>query len=223
MPRFGGFVSRRVGDGVLIYFGYPDAHEDDPEQAMRAGLALIEGIGRLESPEPLQIRVGIATGLVVVGDLIGSGNDTEVLGEVPNLAARLLALAEPNTIIIADSTRRQIGSVFALEDLGFKGLKGFTEPQRAWRVLGENRFKSRFEALRSAETPLVDRQEETELLLRRWAQARGGEGRVILFSGEAGIGKSRLTVALRDLLDAEQYTELHFFCSPHARWRMRRK
>lgn len=213
--RFGGFVSRRVGDGVLVYFGFPDAHEDDPEQAVRAGLALIEGIGRLDSPEPLQIRVGIATGLVVVGDLIGSGNDTEVLGEVPNLAARLLALAEPNTIMIADSTRRQIGSVFALEDLGFKDLKGFTEPQRAWRVLGENRFKSRFEALRSAETPLVDRQEETELLLRRWAQARAGEGRVILFSGEPGIGKSRLTVALRDLLDAEQYTELHYFCSPH--------
>ncbi len=215
VPRFGGFVSRRVGDGVLIYFGYPDAHEDDPEQAVRAGLALIEGIGRLESSEPLQIRIGIATGLVVVGDLIGSGNDTEVLGEVPNLAARLLALAEPNTTIVADGTRRQIGSVFALEDLGFKDLKGFTEPQRAWRVLGENRFKSRFEALRSAETPLVDRQEETELLLRRWAQARGGEGRVILFSGEAGIGKSRLTVALRDLLDAERYAELDFFCSPH--------
>lgn len=215
LPRFGGFVSRRVGDGVLVYFGYPDAHEDDPEQAVRAGLALIEGIGRLGSPEPLQIRVGIATGLVVVGDLIGSGNDAEVLGEVPNLAARLLALAEPNTIVIADSTRRQIGSVFALEDLGFKDLKGFTEPQRAWRVLGEDRFKSRFEALRSAETPLVDRQEETELLLRRWAQARAGEGRVILFSGEPGIGKSRLTVALRDLLDAEQYIELHYFCSPH--------
>ncbi|MCK1284272.1 AAA family ATPase [Bradyrhizobium sp. 44] len=215
VPGFGGFVSRRVGDGVLIYFGYPNAHEDDPEQAVRASLALIEGIGRLGRPEPLQIRVGIATGLVVVGDLIGSGNETEVLGEVPNLAARLLALAEPNTGVIADSTRKQIGSVFALEDLGFKNLKGFTEPQRAWRVLGENRFKSRFEALRSAETPLVGRQEETELLLRRWAQTRAGEGRVILFSGEAGIGKSRLTVAIRDLIGAEQYTELHYFCSPH--------
>lgn len=215
VPRFSGFVSRRVGDGVLVYFGYPDAHEDDPEQAVRSGLALIEGIRRLGSPEPLQIRVGIATGLVVVGDLIGSGNDTEVLGEVPNLAARLLALAEPNAIVIADSTRRQVGSVFALEDLGFKELKGFTDLQRAWRVLSENRFKSRFEALRSTETPLIDRHEETELLLRRWAQARAGEGRVILFSGEAGIGKSRLTVALRDLLGAEQYTELHYFCSPH--------
>jgi class 3 adenylate cyclase/predicted ATPase len=214
---FGGFVARRVGDGVLVYFGYPNANEDDPEQAVRAGLAVIEGIGHLESREPLQVRLGIATGLVVVGDLIGSGtaNDNEVLGEVPNLAARLLALAEPNTIVIADGTRRLIGSIFGLEDLGSKDLKGFTEPQRAWRVLGENRFKSRFEALRSAETPLVDRQEETELLLRRWAQAKAGEGRVILFAGEAGIGKSRLTVALRDLLDAEPYTDLHYFCSPH--------
>ena len=217
VTRFGGFVARRVGDGVLVYFGYPDAHEDDPEQAVRAGLVLIEGIGLIKSREPLQIRLGIATGLVVVGDLIEAENSNEkdVLGEVPNLAARLLALAEPNTIVIADSTRRQVGSVFALEDLGFKDLKGFNEPQRAWRVLGENRFKSRFEALRSAETPLVDRQEEIELMLRRWAQARAGEGRVILFSGEAGIGKSRLTVALRDSLDAQQYTDLHYLCSPH--------
>ena len=217
VTRFGGFVARRVGDGVLVYFGYPNADEDDPEQAVRAGLAVVEGIGLLETREPLQVRLGIATGLVVVGDLIGSGivNDKEVLGEGPNLAARLLALAEPNSIVIADSTRRLVGSVFGLEDLGFKDLKGFAEPQRAWRVLGENRFKSRFEALRSAETPLVDRQEEIELLLRRWAQAKAGEGRVILFSGEAGIGKSRLTVALRDLLDAEPYTDLHYFCSPH--------
>jgi class 3 adenylate cyclase/predicted ATPase len=217
VTRFGGFVARRVGDGVLVYFGYPNADEDDPEQAVRAALAVVEGIGLLESREPLQVRLGIATGLVVVGDLVGSGtaNDNEVLGEGPNLAARLQALAEPNSIVIADSTRRLVGSVFGLEDLGFKDLKGFAEPQRAWRVLGENRFKSRFEALRSAETPLVDRQEEIELLLRRWAQAKAGEGRVILFSGEGGIGKSRLTVALQGLLDAEPYTDLHYFCSPH--------
>ena len=216
VTRFGGFVSRRVGDGVLVYFGYPNADEDDPEQAVRASLAVVEGIGSLETHEPLQVRLGIATGLVVVGDL-GSGieNDSEVLGEGPNLAARLLALAEPNSIVIADSTRRLIGSIFGLEDLGFKDLKGFAEPQRAWRVLGENRFKSRFEALRSSGTPLVDRKEEIEILLRRWAQAKAGEGRVILFSGEAGIGKSRLTVALRSLLDEEPYTDLHYFCSPH--------
>ena len=217
VTRFGGFVARRVGDGVLVYFGYPNADEDDPEQAVRAGLAVVEAVGLLESREPLQVRLGIATGLVVVGDLIGSGtaNDKEVLGEGPNLAARLQALAEPNSIVIAESTRRLVGSVFELEDLGFRDLKGFAELQRAWRVLGENRFKSRFEALRSAETPLVGRQEEIELLLRRWAQAKAGEGRVILFSGEAGIGKSRLTVALRNLLDVEPYTDLQYFCSPH--------
>ena len=126
VTRFGGFVARRVGDGVLVYFGYPNADEDDPEQAVRAGLAVVDGIGLLESREPLQVRVGIATGLVVVGDLIGSGtaNDKEVLGEGPNLAARLQAVAKPNSIVIADSTRRLVGSVFGLEDLGFKDLKG---------------------------------------------------------------------------------------------------
>ena len=217
VTQFGGFVARRVGDGVLVYFGFPNTGEDDAEQAVRAGLALVDGIAALESREPLQVRIGIATGIVVVGDLAGSGivNDTEVLGEGPNLAARLQAVATPNSIVIADSTRRLVGSVFGLEDLGFKEFKGFAEPQRAWRVLGENRFRSRFEALRSAETPLVDRQEELELLLRRWAQAKAGEGRVIFLSGEPGIGKSRLTVALRDLLGAEPYTDLHYFCSPH--------
>jgi class 3 adenylate cyclase/predicted ATPase len=217
VTRFGGFVSRRVGDGVLVYFGYPNANEDDPEQAVRASLAVVEGIGLLQSWERLQVRVGIATGLMIVGDLIRSGtaNDTEVLGEGPNLASRLQAMAGPNSIVIDDSTRRLIGSVFGLEDLGLKDLKGFSEPQRAWRVLGENRFRSRFEALRSAATPIVDREEELELLLRRWTQAKGGEGRVLFISGEPGIGKSRLTVALRDLLGGEPYTDLHYFCSPH--------
>ena len=214
---FGGFVARRVGDGVLIYFGYPNANEDDPEQAVRASLAVIEAVGRIERPEPLQVRLGIATGLVVVGDLIGSGNvnDYEVLGEVPNLAARLHTLAEPNSIVIAEGTRRLVGSVFKLEDLGFKNLKGFAEPQRAWRVWGENLFKGRFEALRSAETPFINRQEEIDLLLRRWAQAKAGEGQVVLLSGEAGIGKSRLTVSFGNLLDAEPYANLHYFCAPH--------
>jgi class 3 adenylate cyclase/tetratricopeptide (TPR) repeat protein len=214
---FGGFVARRVGDGVLVYFGYPNADEDDPEQAVRAGLAVIEAIGHLKSREPLRVRLGIATGLVVVSDLIGSGNvyDHEVLGEVPNLAARLHTLAEPNSIVIAEGTRRLVGSVFRLEDLGFKDLKGFAEPQRAWRVLGEDRYKGRFEALRNAETPFVNRQEEIDLLLRRWAQAKAGEGQVVLLSGEAGIGKSRLTVSLRHLLDAEPYSSVHYFCAPH--------
>ncbi|WP_423959138.1 AAA family ATPase, partial [Bradyrhizobium sp.] len=217
VTRFGGFVARRVGDGVLIYFGYPNADEDDPEQALRAGLAVIEAVGHIESDEPLRVRLGIATGLAVVGDLIGSGNanDYEVLGEVPNLAARLHTLAEPNSIVVAEGTRRLVGSVFRLEDLGFKALKGFAEPQRAWRVLGENRFKGRFEALRSAETPLVNRQQEIDLLLRHWALAEAGQGQVILFCGEAGIGKSRLTVALRNLLDAAPYASLRYFCAPH--------
>jgi class 3 adenylate cyclase/predicted ATPase len=217
VTRFGGFVARRVGDGVLVYFGYPNADEDDPQQAVRAGLAVVEAVGLLKSREPLQVRLGIASGLVVVGDLIGSGiaNDKEVLGEGPNLAARLQALAEPNSIVIAEGTHQLVGSVFELEDLGFRNLKGFVKPQRAWRVLGEDRFKSRFEALRSAETPLVGREEEIEILLQRWAQAKTGEGRIILFSGEAGIGKSRLTVALRNLIDAEPYTDLQYFCSPH--------
>ena len=217
VTRFGGFVSRRVGDGVLVYFGYPNANEDDPEQAVRASLAVVEGIGLLESRERLQVRVGIATGLMIVGDLIRSGtaNDTEVLGEGPNLASRLQAMAGPNAIVIDDNTRRLIGSVFELEDLGLKDLKGFSEPQRAWRVLGENRFRSCFEALRSAATPIVDREEELELLLRRWTQAKAGEGRGLFISGEPGIGKSRLTVALRDLLGGEPYTDLHYFCSPH--------
>jgi class 3 adenylate cyclase/predicted ATPase len=217
VPRFGGFVARRVGDGVLVYFGYPNANEDDPEQAVRAGLAIVEAVGLLEAPEPLQVRLGIATGLVVVGDLLGSGTfyDNEVWGEGPNLAARLHSLAEPNALVIADSTRRLIGSIFKVEDLGLLELKGFTEPQRVWRVLGENRFTSRFEALRSAETPLVDREEEIELLLRRWTQAKAGDGRIVFISGEAGIGKSRLTVSLRSLLDAEPHTELRYFCLPH--------
>ena len=217
VARFGGFAARRVGDGVLVYFGYPRAHEDDPERAVRAGLALIGEIGQIQSPEPLQVRLGIATGLVIVGDLLGSGiaNENEVVGAVPNLAARLLSLAEPNTVVIGDTTRQSVGSVFELEDLGFKALKGFTEPQRAWSVLGENLFRSRFEALRTTGTPFVNRQEETELLFRRWTQAKTGEGRAILFSGEAGIGKSRLILALRDLLAPERLTELHFSCSPY--------
>ena len=216
VTRFGGFAARRVGDGVLVYFGYPRAHEDDPERALRAGLALIEEIGRLKSPEPLQIRLGIATGLVVVGDLVGSGNENEVVGAVPNLAARLLSLAEPNTIIISDTTRQLVGSVFALEDLGFQELKGASLNLNAPGACSA-RISSKAVSRRCAppETPFIDRQEETDLMLRRWTQTKAGQGRVVLFSGEAGIGKSRLIMALRDLLGSEHPLEMHFFCSPH--------
>jgi class 3 adenylate cyclase/predicted ATPase len=215
--RFGGFVAKYMGDGVLIYFGYPEAHEDDAERAARAGLAVIDAVGRLATQEPLKVRIGIATGLVVVGDLIGAGAAQErgVVGETPNLAARLQALARPGTLVVADSTRRQIGTLFEIEDLGPQPLAGFGEPQRAWRVVGESGIVSRFEALRSGTTPLVGRDEELALLLRRWQQAKSGEGRVVLVSGEPGIGKSRLTAALSTHIETEPHTRIRYFCSPH--------
>src|SRR5947209_12032826 len=196
--RFDGFVAKYMGDGVLIYFGYPQAHEDDAERAVSSALAVIEAVGRLPAREDLRVRLGIATGLAVVGDLIGEGAAQErgVVGETPNLAARLQALAMPDTLVVAEATRRQIGELFHLEDLGPQQLAGFAEPQRTWRVLGESGEVNRFEALRSGETPLVGRDEEIELLRRRWEQAKSGEGRVVLISGEPGIGKSRLTAAL---------------------------
>ena len=215
--HFNGFVAKYMGDGVLIYFGYPQAHEDDAERAVRAGLAVIEAVGRLPAREDLRLRLGVATGLAVVGDLIGEGAAQErgVVGETPSLAARLQALAMPNTLVIAETTRRQIGGLFDLEDLGPQQLAGFGEAQRAWRVLGESGMLSRFEALRSGGTPLVGRDEEVGLLIRRWQQAKTGEGRVVLISGEPGIGKSRLTAALSEQIGSEPHTRLRYFCSPH--------
>jgi class 3 adenylate cyclase/tetratricopeptide (TPR) repeat protein len=215
--RYDGFVAKYMGDGVLIYFGYPEAHEDDAERAVRAGLAVIDAVGRLAVPEPLSVHLGIAGGLVVVGDLIGTGAAQErgVVGETPNLAARLQALAPPDTLVIAESTRRQIGTLFEIEDLGAQQLAGFAEPQRAWRVVGESGVLSRFEALRSEATPLLGRDEELDLLLRRWQQAKAGEGRVVLVSGEPGIGKSRLGAALSQRIESEPHTRLRYFCSPY--------
>src|SRR5271170_1529990 len=159
---FAGFVAKYMGDGVLVYFGYPQAHEDDAERAVRAGLAVVEAVGRLDLPERLRVRLGLASGLVVVGDLIGEGAAQErgVVGETPNLAARLQGLATPNTLVIGEATRRQIGGLFDLADLGPQALAGFAEPQSAWRVAGDSGMLSRFEALRSGETPLVGRGEE---------------------------------------------------------------
>src|SRR5204863_7838480 len=215
--RVDGFVAKYMGDGVLIYFGYPRAHEDDAERAVSSALAVIEAVGRLPAREDLRVRLGIATGLAVVGDLIGEGAAQErgVVGETPNLAARLQALSTPNTLVIGEATRRQIGGLFDLEDLGPQQLAGFAEPQHAWRVLGESDEVSRFEALRAGTTPLVGRDEEVELLTRRWQQAKSGEGRVVLISGEPGIGKSRLTAALSEHIEAEPHTRLRYFCSPH--------
>jgi class 3 adenylate cyclase/tetratricopeptide (TPR) repeat protein len=217
VARFAGFVAKYFGDGLLVYFGYPQAHEDDAERAVRAGLAVIDAIGKLTTQERLNVRIGVASGLVVVGDLIGAGAAQErgVVGEMPNLAARLQTLAQPGTLVIAESTRRQIGELFETEDLGPQPLAGFAEPQRAWRVVGESGVLSRFEALRSEATPLVGRDEELELLLRRWQQAKAGEGRVVLISGEPGIGKSRLTAELGGRIASEPHARLRYFCSPY--------
>jgi class 3 adenylate cyclase len=217
IARFDGFVAKYMGDGVLIYFGYPHAHEDDAERAVRAGLALIEAVGKLRVQEPLQIRIGVATGLVVVGDLVGSGEAQErgVVGETPNLAARLQGIAAPNTVVIAEGTRRLLGNLFELEDLGPKDLKGIAGPARAWAALRARSVESRFDALHATNlTALVGREEEFELLLRRWSSAKTSDGQVVLISGEAGIGKSRLTAALLERLAAEQHTRLRYFCSP---------
>jgi class 3 adenylate cyclase/predicted ATPase len=215
--HFGGFAARYLGDGVLIYFGYPAAHEDDAERAVRSGLALIDAVARLRAPEPLQVRIGVATGMVVVGDLVGSGEGQEhdIVGETPNLAARLQTIAEPNTIIVAAATRRLLGNLFELQDLGPKELKGISGPVRVFAALRASSVESRFEAMHPGGlTALVGRDEELELLLRRWARAKTGDGQVLLLSGEAGIGKSRLAAALMERLAAEPYTRLRYFCSP---------
>jgi len=215
--RFGGFVAKYMGDGVLVYFGYPQAHEDDAERAVRAGLKLVSTVSGLKPDPALQTRVGIATGLVVVGDLVGSGEAQErgIIGETPNLAARLQGIAEPTTVVIAESTRKLLGTFFELGDLGVKDLKGIAKPVHAWAVLRASSMEGRFEALHaSGLTALVGREEETELLLRRWSRAKSGEGQVVLLSGEAGIGKSRLMTVLLGSVASEPHTRLRYFCSP---------
>jgi class 3 adenylate cyclase/predicted ATPase len=219
VARFDGFVAKYMGDGVLVYFGYPQAHEDDAERAVRVGLALVEAVPKCVTAanSPLQVRVGIATGLVVVGDLIGSGEAQErgIVGETPNLAARLQGIAEPNTVVISSSNLALVGSLFDYRNLGAVVLKGLTEAVPAWQVLGEGSVESRFDALRSRKTPLVGRTEEIELLRRRWRQVKSGQGRVVLLAGEPGIGKSRITVAIQEHLQDDPHTRLRYFCSPH--------
>jgi class 3 adenylate cyclase/tetratricopeptide (TPR) repeat protein len=219
VTRFGGYVAKYMGDGVLVYFGYPEAHEADAENAVRGALALIEAIARLFAEDGShQVRIGIATGLVVVGELVGAGEAQErnVVGETPNLAARLQSAATPNTVLIAATTQRLTGDAFEYEPLELSELKGFDGPVSAWRVLRERTMQSRFEALHAtSQPPLVGRQEELELLLRRWEQAKSGEGRVVLLSGEPGIGKSRLMAALQERVAPEQPICLRYFCLPH--------
>jgi class 3 adenylate cyclase len=217
VQRFGGFVAKYMGDGVLVYFGYPQAHEDDAERAVRAGLELVSAVGQVKTHAALQTRVGIATGLVVVGDLIGSGEAQErgIVGETPNLAARLQGVAEPNSVVIAESTRKLVGNLFEFQDLGAQNLRGISGAVGAWAAIRPASVESRFDALHtSGLSELVGREEELELLLRRWSKAKSGEGQVVLLSGEPGIGKSRLTAALLERLAHEPHTRLRYFCSP---------
>src|SRR5215468_4250016 len=217
IAKCSGVVARYMGDGMLVYFGYPRAHEDDAERAVRAGLALIGAVAQLGDGAgmALRARVGIATGLVVVGDLIGEGvaQEHQAIGETPNLAARLQGLAEPNAVVIDGNTRRLLGELFEYRAFGNVFLKGFSAPVPVWQVTGRSGVDSRFEALRATRTPLVGRDEEIDLLMRRWQQAKGSDGCVVLISGEPGIGKSRLIQAALERLSNEPYTPLRLFCS----------
>jgi class 3 adenylate cyclase len=213
---FGGYVAKYMGDGVLVYFGYPQAHEDDAERAVRAGLELIQAVGRLKSSAPLQTRVGIATGLVVVGDLIGSGEAQErgIVGETPNLAARLQGIAEPNSVVIAENTRKLLGNLFELEDLGARDLRGIVGPVRAWAALQASSVVSRFEALHATGlTALVGREEELELLLRRWSikDRRRSSGVALRRSGNWQVTAHGCAAGTAC---AEPHTRLRYFCSP---------
>ena len=219
VKRFGGMVAQYLGDGVLAYFGYPIAHEDDAERAMHAGLAILEGIGK-SNPAPdvtLEARIGIASGVVVVGDLVREGltQENAAIGETTNLAARLQSLAEPNTIVISSETHQLVGALFEYRDLGKRALKGFAQPVHVRQVLRPGNLVSRFEARRQTPSPLLGRDEDLNLLLRRWQQAKTGEGRVVLITGEPGIGKSRLTLALQERLAAEPHTRLVYQGSPY--------
>jgi class 3 adenylate cyclase/predicted ATPase len=218
IQQFNGFIARYVGDGVLIYFGWPQAHETDAARAVRAGLAVAAAVSETQvGGEPLQVRIGIATGLVVIGEPIGSGDSRQqtAVGETPNVAARLQSLAGSGQVVIDAATRRQIGGLFECRELGTIALKGLPAGVPAWQVTSENRALGQFEALRSGITPLVGRDEEIELLLRRWMQAKGGSGKVMLISAEPGVGKSRLAEALAERIAAEPRIRLRYFCSPH--------
>ena len=220
IARYDGFVTKFMGDGVLAYFGFPRAHEEDAERAVRAGLDIAAAVAKLDTRanETLKVRIGVATGVVVVGDLVGQGSAQEqaVVGDTPNLAARLQGLAEPGCVVIAESTRLLLGGTFELAPLGPQSLKGFDAPVPAWTVLREAENVSRFEASRShGLTPFVGREHEVALLLDRWRDSSEGEGQVALISGEAGIGKSRILAALRERVADEPHVRMRYQCSPH--------
>ncbi len=217
---YDGLISRFVGDGVFACFGFPRAHEDDAVRAIRAGLEIIAAVATLDTPapKPLEVRIGIATGVVVIGDLMGEQAMTEqaVVGDTPNLAARLQLLAEPGMIMISSDTRRLAAGHFDYRDLGLVEIKGLASPTQTWQVLGASGVESRFEAEHGTTlSPLLGREEEIDLLMRRWRQARQGEGRVVLLTGEPGIGKSHIALTLQGRVEAEPHTRLRYFCSSH--------
>ncbi len=220
ITQMGGYVARFMGDGLLAYFGYPQAHEDDAERAVRAGLDLVAKVGQLLLPtgDMLQVRVGIATGLVIVGDTVGdeSAREQIVVGETPNLAFHLQSVAAPNTTVVAAGTKRLLGDVFVCEQLGPFDLKGLSEPVAAWRVLGERVGESRFAAIRSKKlTRFVGRQNELRQLYGLWKRAKGGKGQVVLLCGEAGIGKSRISETLLDRIANDAHVTIRLQCSPY--------
>ncbi|MEP4785527.1 MAG: adenylate/guanylate cyclase domain-containing protein, partial [Erythrobacter sp.] len=220
VSRYGGFVAKFMGDGVMCYFGWPSASEDDAVRAVRAGLAIIDSVRTTKAPDStaLATRIGIATGVVIVGDLIGSGaaQEAAVVGETPNLAARLQGVAQPNQLVLPSETRRLLGSTYKLTSIGLQELKGVGAPVKAFVVEGEAVQESRFAARQSGTlTPIVGRDREIDLMQERWALARSGQGQMVLVSGEAGIGKSRITRAVIDEVGKDDHTRITYQCSPY--------
>jgi class 3 adenylate cyclase len=217
IARYDGHIAQYLGDGVLVYFGYPAAHDEDAVRAVRSGLEIVAAVGQLKFTPPLQVRIGIHSGPVMVGE-IGAGERTErlALGDTPNIAARVQGQAEPNTVVISNTTYRLVQGLFACEALGPQSLKNVSVPLELYRVHGAGAAQSRFDvAVQKGLTPLVGRAEELALLQRRWEQAKAGDGQVVLLSGEPGIGKSRLVQELKEQLAHEGGTRLEFRCSPY--------
>ena len=223
IQRYGGHIAQYLGDGLLVYFGYPQAHEDDAHRAVRAGLGILEALVALNARlEPrtgvrLAVRLGIHTGLVVVGEMGGGSRQEQLaLGETPNLAARIQGLAAPDALLISAATYRLVQGYFACQDLGTHTLKGLATPLQVYRILEDSTAQSRLDVMGATSfTPLVGRDAELTLLVERWAQSQDGVGQVVLLSGEAGIGKSRLVEALRERLGSEGTTGIVFRCSPY--------